>query len=46
MDSWERFNETTHPNNKGFCSKLNLVDITDKDCAHAQKVFEELKLLP
>ena len=25
-------------------SKLNLEDITDKDYAHAQKVFEEFKL--
>ena len=25
-------------------SKLNLEDITDKDYAHAQKVFKELKL--
>ena len=44
MDSWERFIETTLPNKKAFHSKLNLEDITHKDYAHAQKVFEEFKL--
>ena len=44
MDSWERFYETALPNKKPFYSELNLEDITDKDYAHAQKVFEELKL--
>ena len=36
IDSWERFNETY--------SELNLEDITNKDYAHAQKVFEQYKL--
>ena len=44
MDSWERFIETTLPNKKAFHSKLNLEDISHKDYAHAQKVFEEFKL--
>ena len=44
MDSWERFNETSLPDKKAFYSELNLEDITDKDYAHAQKVFEESKL--
>ena len=44
MDSWERFNETSLPDKEAFYSKLNLEDITDKDYAHAQKVFKELKL--
>ena len=44
MDSWERFNETSLPDKKAFYSELNLEDITDKDYAHAQKVFEEFKL--
>ena len=44
MDSWERFTETSLPDKKAFYSKLNLEDITDKDSAHAQKVFKELKL--
>ena len=44
MDSWERFNETSLLDKKAFYSELNLEDITDKDYAHAQKVFKELKL--
>ena len=44
MDSWERFNGTSLPHKKAFYSKSNLEDITDKDYAHAQKVFKELKL--
>ena len=44
MDSWERFNETSLPYKKAFYSELYLKGITDKDYAHAQKVFEELKL--
>ena len=42
MDSWERFEETSLPDKKAFYSRLNLEDITCKDCRHAQKVFEEL----
>ena len=40
IDSWERFNETTLP----FNSELNLENITDEDCIHAQNVFQELKI--
>ena len=41
MDSWERFNETSLPPKKDFYSKLILEDISDKDYAHAQKVFNQ-----
>ena len=44
MNSWERFDETSLPDKKTFYSELYLEDITDKGYAHAQKVFEELKL--
>ena len=44
MDSWRRFNETSFPDKKAFYSKLNLEDNTDKDYAHDQKVFKEIKL--
>ena len=45
MDSWERFDETSLPEKKKpFYSQLYLEDITDKDYAHAQKVFVEPKL--
>ena len=30
MDSWERFNKISLPDKKGFYSKFNLEDITDK----------------
>ena len=44
MDILERFNETSLPDKKPFYSELNLENITDKDYAHAQKVFKKLKL--
>ena len=43
MDSWEKFDETTLPPKEAFYSNLNLEDISNEDCAHAQKewnVFE------
>ena len=43
MNTWERFNEH-HYQIKKFFTVLNLEDITDKDYAHAQTVFEEFKL--
>ena len=44
MDSWKRFNETSLSDKTAFYSELNLEDITDKDYAHSQKVFEKFKL--
>ena len=44
MDSWERFDETSLPGKKVFYRKLNLVDITDKDHEHAQKVWEVFEI--
>ena len=46
MVSWERFDGTSLPDKKYFCSELNLEDITDKDYSHAQKVFEILHRHP
>ena len=40
MDSWERFNETSLPPKKELYSELALEDISDKEYAHAQKVFK------
>ena len=40
MDNWEKFNETTLPPKKAFYSELNLENITDKDYARANKVWE------
>ena len=43
MDIWERLDETLWPNKKAFNSDLNLMDITDKEVTHAQKVSEEFR---
>ena len=40
MDSWEKSNETSLPPKKAFYSELNLEDVTGKDSARAQKVWE------
>ena len=40
-DSWDRFDKTSFPDKKYFCSELNLEDISNKDYFHVQKVFEE-----
>ena len=44
MDSWKKFNETSLPDKKDFYSNLNLEDITDKNYAHAQKVWEVFEI--
>ena len=40
MDSWEKSNETSLPPKKAFYSELNLEDVTGKDYARAQKIWE------
>ena len=40
MESWGKFNEKPLPNKKAFRSELNLKDISDKEYAHAQKVWD------
>ena len=44
MDSLERFKETKLPPKEAFYSKLNNEDISDKDYAHAQKVWRVFKM--
>ena len=44
MDSWERFDETSLPDKEAFYSKLNEEDISGKDCAHGQKVWEVFEI--
>ena len=44
MDSWERFDDTMLPNKKEFYSNLNLEDITEKDYAHAQNVWDTFNI--
>ena len=41
MDSWERFDETSLPDQEAFRSELNLEDITEEDYAHGQKVWKK-----
>ena len=40
MDNWGKFDETTLPSKEAFYSKVNLKSISNKDYAHAQKVWE------
>ena len=44
MDSWKKFDETSLPDKKAFYSELHLEDITDKNYAHAQKVWEVFEI--
>ena len=40
MDNWNKFNETSLSSKEAVYSELNLENISDKDYAHAQKVWE------
>ena len=44
MDSWERFNETSLPDEESFYSELSKEDITDEEYVHAQKVWNVFKI--
>ena len=44
MDSSEKFNETSLPSKKDFCSNLNMEDIDDIDYRHGNNVFKGFKL--
>ena len=44
MDIWERSHETSLTDTEAFYSSLNMENITDVDCRHANKVFKEFKL--
>ena len=44
MDSSEKFDEPSLPHKKAFYSKSNVKDITDKDYAHCQRVWQEFKI--
>ncbi|KAK3784623.1 hypothetical protein RRG08_003431 [Elysia crispata] len=43
MDSWERFEETQLPPKEDFYSKLTDANISDRDYAHAQRVWETFR---
>ena len=38
MDGWDKSDETILSPKKEFYSKLNLEDISNEDCKHAQKL--------
>ena len=40
MDSWKRFDETSLPDKKDFCSELYLEHITNENYTHAQKYLK------
>ena len=44
MDSWKKFKEESLPDKESFYSKLNKECISDEDYAHAQKVWDALKI--
>ena len=44
MDNWGKFDETTLPPKEAFYSNLNLENISDKDYAHAQKVWKVFEI--
>ena len=44
IDSWERFDETSLPDEEAFYSSLNMEDITSIDYRHAKRVYKEFIL--
>ena len=44
MDNWEKFNETSLPENEDFYSHLNMEDSTDADYTHAKRVCEDFEI--
>ena len=42
MNEWEKFNETTLPENEEFYSNLNMEDITDANYMHAKEFVKTL----
>ena len=44
MDDWEKFNETSLPENEDFYSHLNMEYITDADYAHTKSVCKDFEI--
>ena len=44
MDNWERFDETSLPDNESFYSSLNMENIDDIDYRHGNNMFKKFKL--
>ena len=43
IDNWERFYETSLPEEEAFYSGLNMEDITSVYYSHSKRVYKELK---
>ena len=44
VHNWEKFNETSLPENKDFYGHLSIEDITDADFAHAKRVYKDFEI--
>ena len=44
MGDWEKFNETSSPENKEFYSNLKMEDITDSEYNHAKRVSNDFEI--
>ena len=44
MDDWEKFNETSLPEEEDFYSHLNIEDINDAHYAHAKQACEDFEI--
>ena len=44
MDDWEKFNKHHYLKKQIFYSSLNMEDITDADCNHGKKVWEDFEI--
>ena len=44
LDNWEKFNETSLPDNEEFYSNLNMEDITDADHVHTKRVCKDFEI--
>ena len=44
MDHWEKFNETSLPENEDFYSHLDMEHITDVDYTQAKRVYKEFEI--
>ena len=44
LDNWEKFNETSLPDEEEFYSNLNMEDITDADHVHTKRVCKDFEI--
>ena len=44
VHNWEKFNETSLPENKDIYSHLSIEDITDADFAHSKRVYKDFEI--